>query len=218
MSEIVTLDATRRDVTGKKVKVLRREGKLPAVIYGSGLEPAPILLDMRTATKTLRDVTMSTLVNINLDGKEHTTLVRERQYDVIKRELSHIDFLAVSMTETLKASVSLRLVGLAPAIKEFNAMIMQELESLEVEALPGDLPESIDIDVSGLAELGSNITVADLDLGSKVSVLADSEMVIAVAIAATRMEEEEEEVEELDEESMEPELIERGKRDEEDEE
>ncbi len=218
MSEIVTLDATRRDVTGKKVKVLRREGKLPAVIYGSGLEPAPILLDMRTATKTLRDVTMSTLVNINLDGKEHTTLVRERQYDVIKRELSHIDFLAVSMTETLKASVSLRLVGLAPAIKEFNAMIMQELESLEVEALPGDLPESIDIDVSGLAELGSNITVADLDLGSKVSVLADSEMVIAVAIAATRMEEEEEEVEELDEESMEPELIERGKRDEEEDE
>lgn len=214
MSEIVTLDATRRELTGKKVKALRREGKLPAVIYGVGLEPAPILLDMRTAAKVLRDVTLSTLVNIKLEGAEHTTLVRERQYDVIKRELSHIDFLAISMTETLRTSVPLRLVGVAPAVKEYSAMIMQEMETLEVEALPADLPEAIEIEIDVLEELGSTITVADLSLGSKVTILVDPEMVIAVAIAGAREVEEEEEAER---DGFEPELIERGKRDEEDE-
>lgn len=216
MSEIVTLDATRREVTGKKVKALRREGKLPAVIYGVGLEPAPILLEMRTASKALREVTLSTLVNINLDGKEHTTLVRERQYDVIKRELNHIDFLAISMTETLRTSVPLRLVGLAPAIKEYSAMIMQDSEFLEVEALPSDLPEAIEVDISGLTELGSTVTAADLKLGDKVTILGDPDMVIAVAIAGSRVEEEAEE--EAEEDGFEPEVIERGKRDEDDEE
>ena len=218
MSDLLTLEATRRDVTGKKVRALRRGGKLPAVIYGAGLEPAAILLDMRTASRALREVTLSTLVDIKLEGEKHTVLVRERQYDVIRRELSHIDFLAVSMTETLRTSVPLRLIGEAPAIKEFNAMIMQELEYLEIEALPADLPEVLEVDVAGLLELGSNVTVADLKLGSKVNILADEEMVVAVAIAATRLAEEEEEDELLDDEGAEPELIERGKREEEDEE
>lgn len=215
MSEIVTLDATRREVIGKKVKALRREGKLPAVIYGVGLEPAPILLDLRTASRALREVTLSTLVNISLDGAQHTTLVRERQYDVIKRELSHIDFLAISMTETLRTSVPLRLIGVAPAIKEYSAMIMQDSEFLEVEALPADLPEAIEVDISSLTELGSTITVTDIKLGDKVTILDDPEMIIAVAIAGAREEAEEEEG--LDEEGAEPEIIERGKRDEEDE-
>ena len=219
MAENVKMDALRRTIIGKKVKTLRKEGKLPAVIYGQNMVPAPIVMDLRLATKILRDVTQSTLIDINLGDAEHTVLVRERQYDVIRRELSHIDFLAVSMTEVLRTNIRLRLIGDSPAVAEFEAMVMQDTEMLDVEALPGDLPESIDIDISVLTDIGSTITVADLDLGSKVNVLADPESVIAVAIASTRQEEEEELEEDLlIDGSSEPEVIERGKREEEDEE
>lgn len=219
MSDLIVLDATRREITGKKVKTLRRDGKLPAVLYGQGMEPLPITLEAHATSRLMRGITLSTLITINLDGEEYAALVRERQYDVIKRVLSHLDFLVVSMTDTLRTSVPLRVVGESPAIQEYNAMIMQESEVLEIEALPGDLPESVEIDVSGLMELGSNISVADIDLGDKVTILSEPDMVIAVAIAATRLvEEEEEEVDELAEEGVEPEVIERGKREEDDEE
>lgn len=219
MSEKNVLNAVKREVTGKKVKALRRDGKLPAVIYGAGIEPTSITLEMREASRTLRTVTSATLVTLNLDGEEYNALVRDRQYDILSRELSHIDFLAVAMNVLLKASVPLRLVGDAPVAKEIGSMIMQEAESLEVQALPRNLPEAIDVDISILDTLGMSITIADLDLGDDVEILDDPETVIAVAISIA-MEEEEEEEEEVDEfgELAEPELVERGKREDEEEE
>ena len=220
MKSEVHLDAVQREVIGKKVKNLRNEGQLPAVIYGAGIEPTSIVLNRLEATRTLRGVSASTLVRINLDDRQHTTIVRERQYDRIKREMIHIDFLAVSMDVLLKASVPLRLVGVAPAVEEYSAMIFAKTESLEVEALPSNMPEEIEVDISVLKTLGDNITIADLDLGADVNILDSLDTVIATAITGISEEEEEEE-EDLDEEfeeGAEPEVIEKGKRDEEEEE
>ncbi len=218
MSERIILPADHRKVIGKKVKVLRREGKLPAIVYGSGIEPTPIVMDMHEATKSLRTVTSSTLVLLDIEGKEQLALVRDRQVDRLKNMILHVDFLAVSMGQTLQATVPIRLVGHAPVLDDFDALVMQDTESLEVEVLPKDLPEVIEVDVSVLTELGSSISITDLDLSEGVNVLTDPDTLIAVALSAAREEEEEEEEEELLPEDAEPELIERGKQEEDEEE
>jgi len=219
MKSEVHLDAVKRELTGKKVKTLRNDGQLPAVIYGAGIEPTPIVLNRLVATRMLRGVSASTLVRIDLDGAEHTTIVRERQYDRIKREMIHVDFLAVAMNVLLKANVPIRLVGVSPAVADFNAMIFAMTESLEVEALPRNMPEEIEIDISVLKSLGDTLTLADLEMGADVNILDPLDTVIASAISGISEQEEEEE-EAADEElegGVEPEVIEKGKRDEDEE-
>jgi large subunit ribosomal protein L25 len=146
--EKVVIPATHRTVTGKKVGVLRREGKLPGVIYGHHVEPIAILMDSREATRTLATLTGSSLVTINVDGKEYATLVREKQHDYLKNTLIHVDFLAVSLTEKIRAEVTIDLTGVAPAVKDYNAIIVHNLSALEVECLPQNLPQSFVVDLS----------------------------------------------------------------------
>lgn len=208
--EKVVIKAERRAVVGKQVRALRREGKLPAVIYGRHIEPINILLDSRTASRTLAKLTSSSLVTIEVDGKEYPTLVREKQHNFITNSLLHVDFLAVSLTEKITASVSIQLEGVAPAVKDFNAILVTGLTELEVECLPTDLPERIVVDVSGLKEVGDGVYVRDLVISDKVEVLSESEEMIVVATAMAA-----EEVEEVVEGESEPEVIEKGKKEEE---
>ena len=213
----IILKASRRDVIGKKVKVLRREGKLPAVIYGHNIEPLPSLLDLRETTKQLREVSRATVLTVDVSGDKHTVLVRERQRGVLSGLYEHIDFLAISMTETVRTEVNIFVEGSSPAEEEFGAIIMTGADSVEVEALPGDLPESLTVDVSSLTGIGDTITVADLDLPKGVTVLSDStEMLAVVTLPAQALAEEEEELEEEFDEDMEPEVI--GREEDEDEE
>lgn len=204
----IKLEASRRNVIGKKVKSLRREGHLPAVIYGKHMDPLPILLDLLSTTKILREVSRATILTIDVEGEEFTTLVRERQRGILTGEYEHIDFLAISMTETVRTQVNVFVEGKSPAEEEFGAVVMTGADSIEVEALPGDLPESLTVDVSVLVNIGDTITVADLDLPKGVSVLSEPTEMLAVLTVpvAEIMEEEEEEELELDED-MEPEVI-----------
>ncbi|HSG25240.1 MAG TPA: 50S ribosomal protein L25 [Anaerolineales bacterium] len=213
----IILKASRRDVIGKKVKVLRREGKLPAVIYGYNMEPLPILLDLRETTKQLREVSRATVLTVDVSGDKHTVLVRERQRGVLSGLYEHIDFLAISMTETVRTEVNIFVEGSSPAEEEFGAIIMTGADSVEVEALPGDLPESLIVDVSSLTGIGDTITVADLVLPKGVTVLSDSsEMLAVVTLPAQALAEEEEEIEDEFDEDVEPEVI--GREEDEDEE
>ena len=107
MAEKLVLKASNRKLIGKKVKLLRQEGKLPAVLYGKEVGSISIALDLREASRLLRGVSSSTLVVIDVDGEEYTTLVRERQRDVLKDNYTHIDFQAVSLTENVRASVAI---------------------------------------------------------------------------------------------------------------
>ena len=209
--EKVVLKATRRTVTGKHVSTLRRQGLLPAVMYGHGVEPIAISLDAHNTSLALTGLSSSALVNIDLEGQIKATLVREKQRDPVKRNLLHVDFQVVSMTEKLRTKVSLLLEGVAPAVKDFNGVVVSNINEIEVEALPGDLPEHILVDISGLAAIGDSLHVSDLKLGKGVEIFADPEEVVVV-IAGTKEEVEPEAAEVTDE----PEVIERGKKEEED--
>jgi len=182
--EKVVLQATKRDVVGKQVKALRREGKLPAVIYGRHTDPININLDAHSASLSLGKLTSSSLVTINVDGAEHIALVREKQRDYIKNRLLHVDFLAVSLSEKLRTSVSVHFVGVSPAVKDFNAVLVHNLEELEVECLPTDLPERIDVDISVLKRPGEGIRLKDVHVSEKVRLLGDPETMVAVATFA----------------------------------
>jgi large subunit ribosomal protein L25 len=163
---------------------MRRAGKLPAVIYGRHTEPINVVLDAHNASLVLGKLTSSSLVTISLDGKEYPALVREKQRDFIKNRLLHVDFLAVSLTESLRASVSLNFLGVSPAVKDFNAVLVHNLEALQVECLPTDLPERIDVDITPLEHPGDGLRVKDIVVSDKVRLLDDPETMVVVATFA----------------------------------
>ena len=210
----VVLKASKRDVIGKQVKALRREGKLPAVLYGRHMEqPLAIVFEQREAALALTRVSSSSLVTVEVDGVEYPALVREKQRDFIKNRLLHVDFLAVSLTETLTAYVGIELTGLSLAVKDFNAILVPGLSEIEVECLPADLPEKIVVDIGPLDKVGTSIHVGDLVLSDKIKVLSSPTEMIVIATAAK--------VEEAPiagaeaAVTEEPEVIEKGKKEEE---
>jgi large subunit ribosomal protein L25 len=216
--EKVVLKASKREVIGKQVRALRREGKLPAVLYGRHIEnPISLVMELRDTSRALAKVSSSSLVTLDVDGTEYPALVREKQRDFIKNRLLHVDFLIVSLTEKLTAHVGVELIGLSLAIKDFNAVLVTGLDQIEVECLPGDLPEKIVVDISALAKVGDVIHVRDVVLSDKVKILSNPDEMLAIATAAK--------VEEVVEAAVattavgeEPEVIEKGKKEEEGEE
>ncbi len=215
MAEQIILEASKREVIGKQVKQMRREGKLPAVLYGHKVDATPIVLDLRETSKILRNVGSSTFVTLKVEGAEYSVLVRETQKGIISREYMHVDFQAIAMDQSVRAQVQLVInVDDVPAAREFGAMIVTGLDSLDIESLPKDLPEQIEVDASILASIGENIMVRDLDLPETLTVYDDPETMIVAAVAPTLVEEEEVEEEELLEAEPgadEPEVIEKGR-------
>jgi len=212
--EKMVIFAEKRSTIGKKVGVLRREGKLPGVIYGHKFEPTAIIMDLKETTRVLNQATSSSIVTVSLEGKEIASLVRERQRDYLRNRFIHIDFQAVSLTEKIRTAVNIEFTGIAPAVKDFNGIVVDGLNSVEVEALPADLPERFILDNSVLKEIGDSILVKDLVVPANVEVLTpEDEMLILITSPAG---EEEEEV--VAGEGLEPEVIEKGKKEAEEEE
>lgn len=207
--ESVVLQATKRTVTGKQVNQLRRQGYLPAVIYGAGFESTPITLEAHSTGLILPKLTASSLITIDLEGKKIPVLIRQSQKNYIRNEYTHIDFLAIDLKVKITATVALHFTGVAPAVKDFQAAIVHQLESIEVEALPTDLPESITVDISGLKELSDSVTVKDLPIGKGVTVLTDADEIVVVAASTFVAESEESEG------GDQPEVIGHGKKEEE---
>ncbi len=211
--EEILFEAMEREVTGKKVKALRRLGVLPAVLYGGGVEAFPVSFIAKDVSRDLSRLSSSSLVRIKVAGKEYPALVREKQRDVLTGELLHLDFQVVSLTETVRADVNIIQEGEAPAILMLNAILVSGLETLDVEGLPQDLPRNIIVDLSGLEELGDTIYVRDLDIPPNVTVLNEPDEMVVLVSGQDYIEEEEELEEELLEEGEEPEVIEKGRRD-----
>jgi len=208
----IVLDAQVRTQTGKKVKFLRKEGYIPAVIYGRDIDTLPISLKKRETTLLFGKISGSTILTIHVDGKEHATLVREVQRDYIKNELLHVDFQAVSLKEKLRTHVSLTLIGKAPVLENFEALIVSGIDQIEVECLPQDLVDTIEVDISSLAAIGDAIYVKDLPKLENVEVLTDLEELVAVANAVKEeVEPVVEEVVAVEGTAAEPEVIEKGK-------
>jgi large subunit ribosomal protein L25 len=217
--EKVVIKATKRDVVGKGVGALRRSGKLPAVIYGKHTDPINISLDAHSASLALGRATSSSILTIDVDGKEYPALVREKQRDFIKNRLLHVDFLAVSLTEKIRAYVTLRFTGVSAAVKDYNAILVHNLEQFYVECLPTDLPEYIEVNISRLARPGEGLRVRDIAVAENIRVLEDEDVMVAVA-AASKIEEAVPGAEGAEAPSAEePELsVDRGKKEDEEEE
>jgi large subunit ribosomal protein L25 len=195
----ITVKASNRELLGKKVKQLRREGMIPAVLYGHGIEPAAIKIEARSLTSAMKAARGNRLIEIQI-GKDglHTVLVKDIQHDVITQKILHVDFYEVIMTEKITAEIPITMTGESPVLRRGEGMLLTELSSVTVECLPGDLPEEIEVDMSGLEEIGQSIFIGDLRLADDVKVLTAPDDLIAKVLPLRREEviEEEEAVEE----------------------
>jgi large subunit ribosomal protein L25 len=212
----LTLNATARSVTGRKVKRLRPEGIIPVVLYGREIVPRNAQVDVIEFEQVLHDGGNSQLVQIDLEGEQHNILVREIQRHPVRHNLLHADFYAVSMTETQQLSVPLITFGGTSMGTDF--VMVQSMENVEIEALPSDIPAQIEVDVSSLESPESpSITVADLpDIPGVVYITDPDEPICSLILSRAAISEEEEEAEaELEETDVEPEVIGRGREEEE---
>ena len=213
--EKIVIKALKRGIKGKQVRQVRRDAKLPGVIYGRHIEASiPIVMDLRNASKALHGISSSSIVTIDVDGKEYPSLVREKQRDYLRNVLLHVDFQAVSLTEKIRADVEVIVTGLSPAVKDFNGMVVLNINSIEVDALPQHLPERIRLDITGLKRIGDSIHVKDIKLSDEVTVHNNPEDIVVVITAAGATEEVAAPVEGAAV-LAEPEVIEKGKKEEE---
>ncbi len=169
----------KRSVFGKQLKKLRREGILPANIYGKDIESVAVQLPLKTFEELYKEVGSSGVVEVEFDGDKRPTLIHNMQYDYVNNTPLHADFFQVNLKEKVKTVVPLHIVGEAKAVTEKLGMLMQPVNEVEVEALPTDLPEHVEIDVTELAEVGQHLKISDLKVSGDVAILNDPEQVIA---------------------------------------
>jgi large subunit ribosomal protein L25 len=182
------LAADSRTVIGKKVATLRREGKLPAVVYGHGTASEPVTVDAHEFDMLRRRVGASTLVDLAVDGKKaRPVIVHGVQVHAVTRRPLHLDLFAVRMTEELTVEVQLVGLGIAPAT-EAGGTLVHPVSSVKVRALPDKLPETLHYDLAALTDYDATITVADIVVPEGVTIQADPTEVIA-RVLAPRVEE-----------------------------
>jgi len=194
--EGIALKATARDIVGKKTRFLRREGITPTHIFGHNLKSLALQCNTDELRRVIARVGMTALFSLGIDGEKRPrkVLIREIQNDPLGRQILHVDFYQIEMTEKLKVDVPIILGGEAPAMKVKGRSLHQSLTSLNIECLPDKLPHEIEVDLSLLTELGQSIHVKDLGLSTDITVINDPEQLIVKIseTAAARAEEGEE--------------------------
>lgn len=215
MAEIFSLEAQSRAVIGKKVGQLRAQGFVPAVIYGARFEPVTVQVPYRSLEIALRHAGGTHLININFDGKTQSVITRAVQRDVLQGTILHVDFLAVDASTRITAEVQIHLVGDSPAVDQHVGELLQQLATLSIEALPADLIDSVTVDISGLKAIGDAIHVRDLQISPAIHVIDEpDELVVRINPIREMVEEAPAEEGAV---AAEPEVIAKGKIEEEEE-
>ncbi len=178
--EQIELKVTKREVLGKKVRFLRHQGITPVHLFGHGIESLALQCDTDKLKRVLAKAGQTRLISLELDNEKgpRTVVVRGVQTEPCTGESLHIDFYQVKMTEQIKMEVPLVLVGEAPALKLKENMLVQELNTLSVECLPANIPNSVELDISSLTEPGQAVRVKDIELDKEITVLNDPELVV----------------------------------------
>ena len=190
----VELKVTPRDVVGKKVSRLRREGVIPANVYGHGLDSVAIQVPKDELVHVMRTAGRNEIVYLRLDGEEpRPTFLRQVQRNPVTDAILHADFYQISLKEKVRMEVPVSLVGTAPAEQTHGGTLLHSLDRISVEGLPTDIPSVIEVDVSGLEEIDAAIHVGELNVPAGITVLTDAEQVVA-KIAPPQVEKVEEEV------------------------
>lgn len=183
---------------------LRKEGYVPAVVYGYKTEVTSISVKERDLLKTLQITGRNGVIKLNVDGKDINVVLNDYQSDVLKGEIQHADFLAINMTEELEVDVLIHLVGESVGLKE-GGVLQQPNREVTIKVKPSDIPETFDIDISNL-QIGESITVAEIRAKSKYEILNEDDHAL-VLISSPRTAAEMEELESDASESEEPEVI-----------
>ena len=195
------LQATHRNVLGKKTRFLRRQGITPAHLYGHNIKSLTLQCDATELQHLIAQAGRTRLINLEIDGdKPKSVFVREIQRDEITRQLLHVDFYQVKRTEKIAVDVPIIFVGEAPAMKEKRRMLAHGITSLSIECLPGNVPPQIEIDLSPLEELEQAIHVKDIVLDPDITVNTDPEQLVVKVSEAIVKEVVEEVVAEVEEE------------------
>lgn len=212
---VITLSGSRRDALGKGgARKARAAGLIPGILYGHGDKPVPLNIPMRTFQVALQShAGGNAIVNLSLGKDEFTALIRDVQYDPINHHVLHLDFQHISLTETIEVSVAVRLVGLPLGVKDGGGILEPITRQVEVRCLPTAIPAAIDVDVSQL-QIGDSIHVRDLTVPN-MTMLTDGDSTIATVVPPTVMEEKPAEEVAAVPGVAEPEVIAKGKKDEE---
>lgn len=173
-----SISAQQRTVTGKKVRHLRREGLIPANIFGKGFDSISIQLPLKDFVSLYKKVHETGLVDLTIDGHKYPTLIQHVQIHPITHTPVHADFFKVNLKEKVKANIPIVAVDEAKAVTDKVGVLLQQLSEVEIEALPADLPEHIEATVEKLAQIDDSITVGDLDVPKDVEILADSQEIV----------------------------------------
>lgn len=185
--QAITLKAAERKVVGKRVKKLRKSGELPVSVFGKEIKSKALTVNAIEFMKVYAKAGETGLVELKYDGGAHHTLISNVQIHPVTRQVLHVEFHGVKLTEKIKAKVPVELVGESPAVQNNIGLLLQTLKEIEVEALPTDLPEKIEVDVTKLAEIDQQVTVAELKVPAEVKVLtADEEIVVKVVPAVSQ--------------------------------
>lgn len=215
--EIVELKAAKREHVGKSgVRKTRAEGKIPAIFYGPGIENLPVEVEAKEFASAIAK-SSSMIMRLELEGAKDnpTAIVKAIQREPLKKRPIHIDFMKIAMDEKITANVAISLIGESPGVKE-GGVLQHGLRELQVEALPKDLPEHIEVDIGSLL-VGDTMRVADLAEFPELLVINDSEEVVCTIVPPTIIREEEIVPEEAEIEGEEPEVIGREEAEEEEE-
>jgi large subunit ribosomal protein L25 len=177
----IELKVANREILGKKVKHLRRQGITPVHVFGHGIDSLALQCDTRELERVLSQAGQTRLINLKLakEKKPRTVVVREFDRDWRKGELVHVDFYQVKMEEKIRLEVPVVLLGEAPALKSKTNMLDHELGTFTVECLPAKIPDSIEVDISSLTELDQAIRVKDITLDKDITVLNSPDLVVA---------------------------------------
>ena len=223
MIKDITINASAREGVGKgPTRRLRAQGMIPAAVYGEGGKAVAVAVNAKEIAAILRSGSgHNTIFKLSLpqnDGEPANVIIKDYQIDPVKGRLLHADLLRLSMTTMTRVSVAVEPIGEPPGVKSEGGILELQLREIEVECLPGDIPENLTVDVSNL-QIGDHVTVADLVYDrDKVKLLVDEHQIVAGVLAPRMVEEVVPAVAVVEGEgaaAAEPEVIKKGKADEE---
>ncbi|RJQ30890.1 50S ribosomal protein L25 [Candidatus Parcubacteria bacterium] len=177
---MLNINTEKRSIFGKNLKKARKEGKLPAIVYGKGKEPKALFVDLNEFKKLWNKVDESTIVKLQ-GGDTQDVLIYDAAKEPVKGEFLHVDFYALDVDKPITANVPIEFDGVSAAVKEHGGVLVKVLHELEIEALPKDFPHEIKVNVAKLANIGDKIAVKDLDLPKNIKVNAKEDQIVVLA-------------------------------------
>ncbi|HUY69444.1 MAG TPA: 50S ribosomal protein L25, partial [Candidatus Tyrphobacter sp.] len=182
------LKAEKRDVVNQKAKKIRLQGFIPAEVYGHRLPNVHLSLLIKDFERAYRSAGEHAIISLSIDGSTKPVIIHEVQRDAVSGAVMAVDFYEVKMDEKIKTPIPIKLVGESPAVKNLGGILVKAMDEVEVEALPGNLPEAIEVDISKLANLNDSLYVSDFPKSDKFSFIVDPRTVVVTVSEPTEEE------------------------------